>query len=113
MGKALLAALVVAVTAALAAALVPPSVALARRIGGIDQPGERKVHSTPTPRLGGAAVFLSFTSVVLLGYLAGPRLGDIPFVTARPVPRGGFISGGRTSRSGRRPCRSTFSATEP
>ena len=33
---------------------------LARKIGIIDQPGPRKIHSTPTPRLGGLAIYLAF-----------------------------------------------------
>ena len=32
----------------------------ARKIGIIDQPGPRKIHSTPTPRLGGLAIYLAF-----------------------------------------------------
>ena len=39
---------------------------LAIRLGAIDQPGERKVHSKPTPRLGGIAIFISFHLIVLI-----------------------------------------------
>jgi UDP-GlcNAc:undecaprenyl-phosphate/decaprenyl-phosphate GlcNAc-1-phosphate transferase len=56
------------------AALVPVSRWLARRLGVMDPPGERKIHSVPMPRLGGLAVFLSFTFVVLCGYLLLPML---------------------------------------
>ena len=38
---------------------------IAFHINAIDMPNERKVHKTPTPRIGGLAVFASF----LLGYM--------------------------------------------
>ena len=40
----------------LAAALVPLAVRAARRYGVLDDPGPRKVHRAPTPRVGGVAV---------------------------------------------------------
>jgi len=46
--------------AALALLLTPWVIKFARYVGAIDQPGERKAHSRPMPRLGGVAVFLSF-----------------------------------------------------
>ncbi|QXE91551.1 undecaprenyl/decaprenyl-phosphate alpha-N-acetylglucosaminyl 1-phosphate transferase [Geomonas subterranea] len=39
--------------------LVPYAARLAIKVGGVDQPDERKVHSHGTPRLGGVAVFCS------------------------------------------------------
>ena len=45
--------------------LVPIVKRIAQHIGAIDYPNERKVHTKPTPRLGGLAIFLSF----LLGYI--------------------------------------------
>lgn len=45
--------------------MVPPISHLAVRIGGIDNPDERKVHCTVTPRLGGIAVFCAFLFSVL------------------------------------------------
>jgi UDP-GlcNAc:undecaprenyl-phosphate GlcNAc-1-phosphate transferase len=59
---------------ALCLALVPLSRFLARRFGVLDAPGPRKVHGTPTPRMGGLAVFLAFTSIVLIGYAIAPAL---------------------------------------
>ena len=50
--------------------LVPLASRAARRFGVLDHPGPRKVHDGAVPRLGGIAVFLSFTAVVLLGYAA-------------------------------------------
>ena len=40
----------------------------ARRLGAIDPPDERKVHRTPTPRLGGLAIFISFHLGLFLSY---------------------------------------------
>jgi len=45
--------------AAAALGLTPLSVVMARRWGVLDLPGVRKVHGSPTPRLGGAAIALA------------------------------------------------------
>jgi len=74
MDHVLLAVLVMMATTALSAALVPPSRVLARRFGVIDAPGHRKVHAQATPRMGGIAVFVAFSVVVLAGTLAAPSL---------------------------------------
>lgn len=52
--------------------LTPRVIKLARRIGAIDQPGERKAHSTPMPRLGGVAVSASFFASFGLLYVIFP-----------------------------------------
>jgi UDP-GlcNAc:undecaprenyl-phosphate GlcNAc-1-phosphate transferase len=57
---------------------VPLSRLLAARFGVLDQPGPRKVHAIPTPRMGGLAVFLSFTLVVLAGFTLAPSLAVMP-----------------------------------
>jgi UDP-GlcNAc:undecaprenyl-phosphate GlcNAc-1-phosphate transferase len=44
------------VAAALASVLTPLAARLAVGIGALDMPGERKIHTTPIPRLGGIAV---------------------------------------------------------
>jgi len=44
----------------------PVSMFVAKKIGAIDYPGERRVHLKPIPRLGGVAMYLSFFIVVLL-----------------------------------------------
>jgi len=80
MDHVLLLGLVMTATTVLCAALVPPSRALARRFGVIDEPGQRKVHHRPTPRLGGVAVFLSFTTVVLAGTFFLPALQQLGWV---------------------------------
>jgi UDP-GlcNAc:undecaprenyl-phosphate GlcNAc-1-phosphate transferase len=61
-------------------ALVPVSRVLATRLGAIDAPGARKIHTTPMPRLGGVAVFSGFTLVVVAGYLLAPMLQQVEWV---------------------------------
>src|SRR5690349_6713629 len=57
------------VAAAVALLLTPVAARFARRIGAIDQPRERSLHETPTPRLGGLAIF---AGVFLAGALFLP-----------------------------------------
>ena len=45
--------------------LAPASVWLAVKIGAMDIPDARKVHSFPVPRVGGAAVYLAFMAAVI------------------------------------------------
>ena len=40
--------------------LVPLAKVVAKHIGAIDMPNERKVHKKPMPRLGGLAIYLTF-----------------------------------------------------
>lgn len=54
-------------SAVLAGLLTPAVRRLAIRLGAVDQPGGRKVHTSPTPRLGGLAVIAA--AVVVLGAL--------------------------------------------
>jgi len=63
---------------------VPVAVWVARRIGAIDEPGERKIHSRPTPRLGGLAIYLGF----LAGFLV---MGLVQGLSARYL---GLLVGG-------------------
>ncbi|MBD3232735.1 MAG: hypothetical protein GF315_03315, partial [candidate division Zixibacteria bacterium] len=51
-------------------AFTPVAMYAARRLGYLDQPGVRKVHITPTPLMGGAAVFIGFSIAFLLGFFA-------------------------------------------
>src|SRR5687767_2777538 len=44
--------------------LAPLAARLAVRIGAVDMPGERKIHKTPIPRLGGLAVVTSIAAVM-------------------------------------------------
>jgi UDP-GlcNAc:undecaprenyl-phosphate/decaprenyl-phosphate GlcNAc-1-phosphate transferase len=50
------------VAAVLAFLLTPVAARLAVLVGAMDMPGERKVHTTPIPRLGGLAVVASIVS---------------------------------------------------
>jgi UDP-GlcNAc:undecaprenyl-phosphate GlcNAc-1-phosphate transferase len=90
----LLALLVMAASLALCAALVPLTAPLARALGAIDEPGPRKHHPSPTPRLGGLAVACSFLAVVLAGFFLAPRLHaaewpslHAPLAMLREAPR--------------------------
>ena len=49
-----------------AGALTPLMVHLRHQWGLVDQPSDRKIHAHPTPRLGGAAVYLGFLGSVLM-----------------------------------------------
>jgi UDP-GlcNAc:undecaprenyl-phosphate/decaprenyl-phosphate GlcNAc-1-phosphate transferase len=75
--------LVFGLTTAVSAALVPVSYWLARWLGAVDHPGHRKIHSAPTPRMGGVAVYVSFVAVVLTGYYVGPMVdrAALPFAS--------------------------------
>lgn len=53
------------VLSAIAAAVVvliltPATMALARRVGAVDQPSARRIHDRPVPRLGGLAIVIGF-----------------------------------------------------
>jgi UDP-GlcNAc:undecaprenyl-phosphate GlcNAc-1-phosphate transferase len=48
-----------ALSLALSWVLVPPTKLLAARIGAIDHPNERSLHTIPTPRLGGLAILVA------------------------------------------------------
>ena len=71
---------VLLVAFALSAALVPAAGWLARRYGVMDDPGPRKVHQAPTPRIGGVAVWAAFNLVVLAGYFGVPTLSRLAWV---------------------------------
>lgn len=47
-------------------ALTPASIVLGMRWDFVDQPSERKIHGTPTPRIGGLALYLGFVSAILV-----------------------------------------------
>jgi len=66
----------------LAVAVIPLVRRLAYRLGMIDQPAARKQHTTPTPLLGGAAIYLAFVVSLIvfgdrfyIGQVAGILLG--------------------------------------
>ncbi len=62
-----------------AVALTPVAMRLARRVGTMDQPAERRVHTYPTPRFGGLPLFAAFFAAVAVSLLY-PRTdpGELP-----------------------------------
>jgi UDP-GlcNAc:undecaprenyl-phosphate/decaprenyl-phosphate GlcNAc-1-phosphate transferase len=52
--------------------LTPPVRALARKLGMVDQPDTRRIHTQPTPRAGGVAIFIAFHATILLCMLIFP-----------------------------------------
>src|SRR6266566_8390165 len=48
--------------------------AFCRKVGWLDRPAARRVHSKAVPRLGGVAIFLAFLIASLLFYNPGPSL---------------------------------------
>ncbi|MBN1593176.1 MAG: undecaprenyl/decaprenyl-phosphate alpha-N-acetylglucosaminyl 1-phosphate transferase [Candidatus Coatesbacteria bacterium] len=67
MNLALVFALVFIVGTGLSLALTPVVRSVARRIGAMDAPGRRKIHSSPVPSLGGVAILVAFVASLLLG----------------------------------------------
>jgi UDP-GlcNAc:undecaprenyl-phosphate GlcNAc-1-phosphate transferase len=78
--RALLALAVFAATTLVSATLVPLTIRGAHVLGVLDTPGDRKIHTAPTPRMGGIAVFLAFTGVVGAGYLLLPGLSRVEWI---------------------------------
>lgn len=64
--------------AALSIGLTPLSAKIAWKIGAVDHPDERRIHSTPTPRLGGLSIFIIFFT--LSGILIFTEHNKIPSV---------------------------------
>lgn len=62
-------------------AITPWIARLAIAMGAVDRPGLRSVHSVPTPRLGGLAVFVS----IVLGLTAGGLLDPVSESYARQL----------------------------
>src|SRR5450756_1483612 len=60
-------AIIAFVVAAAIVFMVTPTVgSIARFMGAMDGPDERKIHETPIPRLGGLAIFFGFIIPALL-----------------------------------------------
>ncbi len=86
---------------ALAAALTPLARWLSHRLGMLDEPtGDRKIHSTPMPLLGGVAVFLAFVGTIgIAAILAWVGVGEWSGKITHGFGRrwlevGGLIGGG-------------------
>lgn len=76
-------ALAAGVALVIALATTPLAMRLATRLGAIDMPGkkgtesERHLHSNPTPRMGGLAIYLGFFFSVLLMLPMGRKVGSM------------------------------------
>jgi UDP-GlcNAc:undecaprenyl-phosphate GlcNAc-1-phosphate transferase len=82
--------MLIAITFAIAcvvALIVTPVIRwIAHRYGLLDQPGERKVHELPTPRLGGIAMAVGFGIAIAFATVASPALTDLGGQRAGHVP---------------------------
>ncbi len=59
------------------AVLTPAARRVALKLNFVDRPGkEQKGHLKPTPLLGGVALFLAFTAVMVVGRIAWPNLTE-------------------------------------
>jgi UDP-GlcNAc:undecaprenyl-phosphate GlcNAc-1-phosphate transferase len=79
----LLGALVMAGAMGISLVAVPFTRSFGRKLGIMDEPGDRKVHTVPTPRTGGWAVLIAFLATVALGYKVGPSLEMFPWLQAQ------------------------------
>ena len=81
--------IVLAVAAGTTFLLTPVVAVLARRVGAVVQPDERRVHTRPTVTLGGLAMYLG----LLAGLLAATRIGQFDEVFAgRSEPLGVLLA---------------------
>src|SRR3990172_8467490 len=63
-------AMMVGIPFLIALVLTPWVMHLAERVGAIDHPNARKIHSRPIPRLGGVGIYLSvFLSTLVLVWM--------------------------------------------
>lgn len=79
--------LLVAVTAGLVTAVATPSVArFARRVGALDRPssGPRKVHTVPTPTIGGLGMLLGFVAALGVAW-ALPAFRELFLSSSEPL----------------------------
>lgn len=86
-------------SAYLALLATPLAIWLARRIGAVDRPGIRSVHTDPIPRIGGIAIYLSsmclIVSLFFLNNAAGDRLRQVRLqvITLLGAATGMFLIG--------------------
>lgn len=86
-----------------ASVLTPAIQRLATEFRVLDHPGGRRIHQTPTPRLGGIAIYLAFLAAVLVSlpverparliFEAGRIVVMIPYVAAIDRPILGLLLG--------------------
>ena len=63
-------------SAFLSLAVTPAVIWLALRIKAVDRPGVRTVHTRPIPRIGGVAIFLSVTSLIVIALFLNNAIGE-------------------------------------
>ncbi|KAB2669844.1 MAG: undecaprenyl/decaprenyl-phosphate alpha-N-acetylglucosaminyl 1-phosphate transferase [Verrucomicrobia bacterium] len=80
--------------AVLSAASLPAWRAACRRFGLVDDPGHRKIHSTPIPLAGGFAVFTGLAGVLLGGWIL-VALGALPPDSIERITHGLARRGGQ------------------
>jgi UDP-GlcNAc:undecaprenyl-phosphate/decaprenyl-phosphate GlcNAc-1-phosphate transferase len=81
---------VLAVAAGVSFLATPLVKRLATRVGAVDVPDDRKVHTTPTPTLGGLAIFAG----VLAGLGVARMMGDFkPLLATSSEPIGVLMAG--------------------
>ena len=56
--------------------LTPLVIRLARRIGAVDYPGIRSVHTQPIPRIGGVAIYASSMCAIVSLLFLNNRIGE-------------------------------------
>jgi UDP-GlcNAc:undecaprenyl-phosphate/decaprenyl-phosphate GlcNAc-1-phosphate transferase len=82
------------IAAALSCGLTPLVRYVARWVGAVDQPGERKIHAVPIPRLGGVSVVVSGVLTVLIVWELERVSGGVMWVDPevwKPVSLGGAL----------------------
>ena len=85
---------VLLIAAALAVGLTPIVRYVAQWVGAVDQPGERKIHAVPIPRLGGVSVVVSGLLTILSVWEFERVTGGVMRVDPgvwKPVSLGGAI----------------------
>ncbi len=76
--------IVAAVAAGVSFTATPAIKRLAMRVGAVDVPDDRKVHSTPTPSLGGLAIFFGFAAGLAVAWMLGD-FNDLFNFSSEPI----------------------------
>jgi UDP-GlcNAc:undecaprenyl-phosphate GlcNAc-1-phosphate transferase len=83
--------LVALLSAYLTYILVPLIKSYCHKHGLLDNPGPRKIHASPVPRLGGIAFAIAFSLSIWLGFVADPQLWHNDWRGIAGVIAGGLI----------------------
>ena len=71
--------------------LIPLIKSYCQKRGIMDNPGPRKIHPHPIPRLGGIAFVIAFTLSVWLGFIANPKLWLDNWLGVTGILSGGIV----------------------